>query len=949
MTLADPFWLVLVVPLAMSLWLWRLPSRVLLGLRCAAWTLLLLALCGLSVWLPARCGTLVLVADRSLSMPSEAAALQREAADLVHSGMPSGDKLAVVSFAETAAVEQSPQAGKFGGFSAEVGSEASHLADALDLALSLVGAEEPGRILVLSDGQWTGREIAGPVARAAAAGVAIDYRTMERPRSGDLAVQGIQGPESVLPGESFMITAWLDSPLAQAVSYELLRGTQVIARGTQAVRSGTTRLVFRDRGVEQGVCEYLLKVQGPGSDPVPENNRARLLVGVRGSRPVLCVTPTGGSGLSRLLAGGGLQTKALAASECRWTLEDLAGYSAVVLENTPASRLGHVGMQNLAAWVAQGGGLLLTGGKDSYGPGGYYRSPLEPVLPVSMELRREHRKFSLAIVVALDRSGSMALPVPGGRAKMDLANLATAEVLEALGALDQFGCLAVDSVPHEILPLAEVADKASLRNRILRIDSAGGGIFIYEALAAAARMIAPAQAGTKHILLFADAADSEEPGSYKGLVDKCVKAGITISVIGLGSESDRDADLLKDIARRGGGQCMFTDVAQELPRLFAQDTFLVARSAFLEDPVQIQATAGLVSILRQALGEFPNIGGYNLCYLRPGANLAVVSADEYQAPIVASWQAGLGRAMCYTGEADGKYTGPIAGWKHAGEFFTSLARWAAGRPQDLGRNVVATQELRNGICRVELHLDPARETAPFTRLPELAVLSARPGEAAASTTTRMRWSSADTLLGEIPLTGGQTVLTNVVVPELGQTLLAPVCLPYSPEYLPQRRREDVGTLEQVARSTGGCERLNLGEVWKDVPKRPRLVPLAPYLLLAAVTAFLLEVVQRRTGFLSIRWRLPGRLRPKAAEPASGGISALFKRRTGPARVAKEPSAQGPAHTDRWPKFAEQPPPDDDKPANHSETGVQPQAGESSMLDALRRAQQRARNRTERDP
>ena len=446
-----------------------------------------------------------------------------------------------------------------------------------------------------------------------------------------------------------------------------------------------------------------MHVEGQGPDPIPENNRARVLVGVSGSRPVLCVSPGAATGLPAILAKGGLQVKSLPASQCNWTLEELAGCSAVVLENTPASLLGHVGLENLAAWVSQsGGGLMITGGKDSYGPGGYYKSSLEPIMPVSMELRREHRKLSLAIVVALDRSGSMAMTVPDGRMKIDLANLATAEVVEMLGPMDQFGCLAVDSAVHEIVPLSDVVDKRPMQNKIRRIDSAGGGIFIYEALKAAVRMVASAQAGTKHIILFADAADSEEPGDYKTLVDKCARAGITVSVAGLGTEKDCDAGLLKDIARRGRGQIMFTNVAQELPRLFAQDTFLVARSAFLEDSVPVRATGGLLSITRQSLGELPNLGGYNLCYLRPGANLAMVSVDEYKAPVLASWQAGMGRVLCYTGEADGQYTGPIAGWKNTGEFFTSLARWTAGKSQGLGPGVLPTQELRNGVCRVEL-------------------------------------------------------------------------------------------------------------------------------------------------------------------------------------------------------------------------------------------------------
>ena len=502
MTITDPFWLVLAIPLAMSLWLWRLPSRLMFTLRCLSMALVVFSLCGLCVRAPVRSGTVVLVADRSLSMPPGSDSLQTEAADIIHSTIVGGDKMAVVSFAERAAVEQSPQTSKFTGFSAEVGHEASHLSDALELGLSLIGRDDPGRLLVISDGRWTGRDLTNLSARAAAVGVPVDYRLVERAGAGDLAVQRIQGPESVLPGESFMISAWIDSPLAQPVSYELAAGEQVIAQGKQNVPAGTSRLVFRDKAAGRGVGEYVLRIQGEGTDPVPENNRARLLVGIHGARPLLCITQSGKSGLADLLARGGLNVESRAASQCKWTLEELSGYSGVLLENSPAGLIGHVGLQNLAAWVSQsGGGLMCTGGKDSYGPGGYYKSPLEQIIPVSMELRREHRKFSLAIVVALDRSGSMMATTSDGRVKMDLANLATAEVVDMLGAMDQFGCTAVDSSAHEIVPLSDVTNKAAMRNKVLRIASQGGGIFVYEALSKAASMIAKAKAGTKHIIL----------------------------------------------------------------------------------------------------------------------------------------------------------------------------------------------------------------------------------------------------------------------------------------------------------------------------------------------------------------------------------------------------------------------------------------------------------------
>ncbi len=932
MTLTDPFWLVLAIPAAMLLWLCPLPSRLMSSLRAVALAAVVLALCGLAISLPIRSGTVVLVADRSFSMPEGATAQQKEAADLIHAAMESGNQLAVVSFAEKAAVERSPESGKFSGFSVEVGGEASNLADAIDLGLSLVDRGRPGRILILSDGRWTGRDPAASAARAAASGVALDYRPQQRSAAGDLAVERIQGPESVMPGESFMMTAWIESPVAQTISYELSRGATVIAGGTQAVPSGASRMIFRDTAGASGASEYTLRVRAQEKDPVPGNNVARLLVGVRGAKPVLCVSPAKAGGLPRLLSAGGVKIDARQPSELRWTLEEMAGYSAVLLENTSANLIGGTGMENLASWVSKsGGGLMLTGGRDSYGPGGYYKSPLEPIMPVSMELRREHRKLSLAIVVALDRSGSMACPVPDGRPKMQLADLATAEVLDMLGPMDQFGCIAVDSTPHEIVPFSDVSDAAGMRDKILRIDSMGGGIYIYEALVASANMIRGAKAGTRHIILFADAADSEHPEDYAKVVDALARAGITVSVIGLGTDHDCDANLLRDIARRGRGQCMFTNSAQELPRLFAQDTFMIARNAFLDEPVAVRDTGGLLSITRQPLGDFPKIGGYNLCYLRPEANMAVVSKDEYKAPVLASWHAGLGRVLCYTGEADGRNTGAIAKWPRAGDFFTSLARWTAGKSQGLGKDVLVTQELRNGVCRVEAHLDPERETTPFGRLPELTTLSAHPGEKAVARKTRMNWSSADTLLAEIPLAGGETLLTTVEAAGLGHVTLSPMCLPYSPEYQPAKPGRGVASLEHLARATGGCERLDLPSVWKDIPRKPRFILLAPYLLLGAVAIFLIEVIQRRTGIFTIR-RLP-------AIPAS--VSSLFSRMQTVRPAKKSASAaakriEPKAETRTAEKPAAEPPAAPPKSEVSSEDGIS---------NALNQAQQRAKRRT----
>ncbi|GIX50257.1 MAG: hypothetical protein KatS3mg132_451 [Limisphaera sp.] len=658
----------------------------------------------------------IVVADRSSSMPPQAATVQEEIIRLLERSRRPRDELGVISFGRRAVVESVPQRGNFPGFRAEVGPDQSALADALELALTLIPADAGGRILVLSDGKWTGRDPMGAAARAAARGVAVDYRLLSRPQAGDLAIQSFDVPQSAAPGEGVLMTAWISVPRSQEIRYRLLRGELVVASGRREVEGGLTRLMFRDLAPGHGVTEYLLEVEGAADDPVLENNRARALLTVRGEPTLLLASEAGErSGLARLLQSGGIHVVARRPELVRWSADALMGYDAVLLEQVPASAVGGAGLETLATWVeVTGRGLMLTGGPKGYGAGGYFLSPLERVLPVSLESPREHLKMSVAIVVALDRSGSMAMPVGDGRTKMDLANLGTVQVLDMLGPQDELGVIAVDSSPHIIVPLGPVSQRAAERSRILSIESAGGGIFIYEALSAAVRMIVESRAQRRHIILFADAADSEEPGAYRELLEKCREAGITVSVIGLGTEADQDADLLKEIAARGGGECYFTADAHEIPRLFAQDTFVVARLAFVEEltPIRFTPERGMLGLT--IAEEPPPIGGYNLCFLRPGARQAVVTADENATPVVAFWNAGLGRVLAFCGEADGQHAGPLASWPRVGDFYATLARWTMGRGRANAPDLLVTQEIRDGAV---LRADPSGSAEKGGTLP----------------------------------------------------------------------------------------------------------------------------------------------------------------------------------------------------------------------------------------
>jgi len=853
MGFTDPFWLLFALPAGLLWWLWKSQRRSLNIWRAALLVVLFLALAGLSIRWPRPGGMVVVLADRSASLPENAEQAQREVIARLQREMEPEHRLAVVAFGERAVVEQSPQQGAFGGFTIQVGEDQSRLAEGLELAMGLLPAGEPGRVLVLGDGYWTGRDPLEPAQRAALRNVPLDYRLLQREIRQDLSIHSVSAPQAVAQGQSFLVHAWIDAPEDQEVEYALERGSQRIAGGRKSLVQGMNRIVFRDRPLRAGAAAYRLSVKGADDDPLPQNNRARFMVGVEGDLPVLCLTRTPGGALGRLLNGAGMRVETRDPKTFGWSLENLAGYSGVVMENIAADEIGSRGMELLAAWVeASGRGLLITGGKRSYGAGGYFQSALERILPVSMELRREHRKLSLAIAVVLDRSGSMGAPVSGGKTKMDLANIGTVQVLDLLSGMDELGVLAVDSAPHTILDLKPVDECRARRNDILQIESKGGGIYVYEGLLDASKMLVGAQAGTRHIILFADAADAEQPGKYKELLENNRLANITVSVVALGKPTDSDADFLRDVAKRGEGEIYFTEDAMEIPRIFAQDTFAVARSTFLEDPVGLQWTP-LMSLIAggRTFPEAPSLGGYNLCYLRDGAQMLAVSADEYAAPIAAGWQAGAGRVLCYVGEVDGQFTGAIGQWKEFGAFLAGMARWTAGKHAPLPDGILLTQEVRDGVCRVSLHLDPDREGMLFSGEPQVTALRGVPGRPPQTETLAMRWKSANLLEAELPLGGAETLVASVVVEGFSPVAMPPACLKYSPEYAPREPGSGRPALERLATVGGGRERIDVGSIWDDLPSPWHWLPLRPILLLLSVLLFVLEIVERRVGLLQL--------------------------------------------------------------------------------------------------
>ena len=120
----------------------------------------------------------------------------------------------MIAFGQSVAVETPPSAAAPEAFTQEVGPGASGLAAALDRAAALLPADAPGRVLVLSDGRYTGADPGPAAAALGQRGVAIDTREISRPATGDAAVLRVEAPGRVGPGEAFGVSAWVTTPAA---------------------------------------------------------------------------------------------------------------------------------------------------------------------------------------------------------------------------------------------------------------------------------------------------------------------------------------------------------------------------------------------------------------------------------------------------------------------------------------------------------------------------------------------------------------------------------------------------------------------------------------------------------------------------------------------------------------------------------------------------------------
>ncbi len=679
---------------------------------------------------------------------------------------------------------------------------------AINFASAIFRAGTRRHLVLLSDGNFTDDGTVSAARKAAERGITLDVWPIANPASPEVFIDRIEAPPKVRDQERFDLVAHIRSSGATPATARLSLNQFSVAEQTVELTAGRNAITFSNLTVTDPLTTAEVELL-PEADTRLENNRASVSLVSQGKPRVLIVDgePEQIRPLAAALDLQGFDAQIRPVSGLPRSLEDLRQFDIFLLSDVSALSLSQSQMELYRTWVRDfGGGFAMLGGENSFGVGGYYGTPLARMLPVRLEHDDRLETPTVALLIVLDRSGSMNAPV-GETTKMALASQGAVFAMEALQNRDQFGVLAVDTVVHALRPLGPLDNPAEARSRILSLTAGGGGIYVYTSLLESFRQLRNTDARIKHVILFSDARDAEEKnagehndgapaggGSSFDIVSGMLADRITTSVVALGQDSDQDAEFLKQLALRGNGRFYLTDDARTLPQIFSTETLKVAQSSLLEEPFLPIVVQPGPSIAGLDWSAAPLLLGYNATKAKPTAD--VLLATERGDPLLATWRAGLGRVAVFTSDAKNRWAGEWLGWGGYGQFWAQLCRSLQSR-QDRSQRQIQTVERAGGL---DVTIDAATPAGEFPDDQNLTVSLSGAGES----TQRQRAEQTapgryETHFERIPARAA-TIAVGAAESGLSPTLLG-LHFPLAAEY--RSLGSDPASLERVAAAGQG--------------------------------------------------------------------------------------------------------------------------------------------------
>jgi Ca-activated chloride channel family protein len=700
----------------------------------------------------------------------------------------------------------------------------------LEAALDAARAElAPGhipRLVLFTDGRATAGDLNAATVRLSESRVPVFVEPLAVRSLGDTWIDALDVPDRIVAGAPFTATVSVETqrPLPAVVQVRL--GDQVLATRQVPLAKGMTD-VSLDVTVDRAGASVLEARVLAGDDPLTANSTFSRAIWAATRPKILYVEgkPASAHYLARALTESGFDVTVRPPAGLPVSLAEFDPWDVVILSDVSRTLIRDGSMTALSDWVERhGGGLLVAGGESVFGEGGYRKSEIERLTPVTFERKDEPE---VALVLVLDRSWSMA------GASMELCKAAAQAAVDVLTDEQSVGILTFNDSFNWDVPLRNVGrNRDGIRKRISAIGP-GGHTLIYPAVEQAYLALKPAKARAKHVLLLSDG--RSYPANYEELVRQMVAARMTVSSVAVGPSAD--PELLGNIARWGKGRTYAVSDAKELPQIFVKEAKNAATLAFDEKEIKpiVKTPAFLAGV---DLTRVPLLKGRTATVLKDTA-LEVIGTDE-EDPLLAFWPVGLGRTAVFASDVKDRWAANWIRWRGYGPFFSSLVRALERRAAPAVALDVVPGPIRGRVRSVAVAVETREVDGGYKDLlrPTVEVKAG-----AASTRLQLRQvapgryeatvvADADQPLTVTALGDGNAATSRIVVPDPAAEYR------FSPA--------DEGLLRSLAQATHGGF-MPSPEMLTNAPRDPRTArrPIAPALIVVALALWFSDILLRR--------------------------------------------------------------------------------------------------------
>ena len=614
--------------------------------------------------LPVKEEQILFLLDRSASMEGT----EEEAVRFIEEslqGKKEHQSVGIYSFASNVQTEAilSESLERVPNFSEMIHKDETNIEQALQLATGIVDKEKATRIVLMTDGLQTRGEVFESITKMAGTNISVDVVPLSKGINFDVSIRSFTTPQVAYRGEDQQLVIELEATKGTVGELYLYENDRLIFKEGIQLEEGKNVFSYRHKGNQEGLVKYEALIQTE-EDAILENNKLTSVTMVQSTPRLLIVSNReGGSPIGKILDSSSIQFDEVTAELLPSSLSSILQYNAIIFDNVPGHLVGEAKMGVIEQAVKNFGvGFMMVGGENSYGLGGYFKTPIERLLPVEMEVQGKHQLPSLGLVIVLDRSGSMF------GSKIELAKEAAVRSVELLRDGDTFGFIAFDSEPWEIIETKPLENREEAIDTILSVPP-GGGTEIYSSLAMAYANLADLKLQRKHIILLTDG-QSATRSNYEELIETGKGNMITLSTVAIGSDADRN--LLEMLSTLAGGR--YYEVMDEttIPAILSRETAMISRTYIEDNPFYpiIYQSEGWNALFEEGV---PLMNAY--IATTPKATAKVIAESEKEDPVLTEWQYGLGRTIAFTSDSTGAWTGDWARWKEWANFWhTSVSR-----------------------------------------------------------------------------------------------------------------------------------------------------------------------------------------------------------------------------------------------------------------------------------